>query len=62
MKIKKGDVLNCPGMVLRVVDVRGRYVKCEYLNSDGEWKPRAVTENRARLEAEISSGTISIAE
>lgn len=60
--IEVGDILICPAMKLKVKDMRGTWVKCDYLNWDGEWKPRGCTENRKRLEESIKNGTITIAE
>ena len=57
--VKKGDILVCRGMTLRVVDARANWIKCEYLDKNGEWKPRAVTENRKRIEMGLADGTIT---
>ena len=59
--IEVGDILKINGgMTLRVTEIRGTWMKCDYL-SDGEWKPRGRTENRKRMEEMVAAGEITVA-
>ena len=61
--IRAGSIIKTPGMTLRVTEVRGRYLKCEYLDSaKKEWLPRAVTENRSAVEQRIADGKYELIE
>ena len=60
-ELKKGSILEFDGgMTLRVKDMRGTWVKCDYLSSSGAWKPRGCTENRNQLEAMIRLGEVTV--
>lgn len=59
--IKVGDVLIMQnGMLFKITGMHGRWVKCDFLSKDGEWKPRGYCENRKDLEAKISAGKIKL--
>lgn len=53
-----GDVIHIPGSLnLRIVDMRGTWVKCEYYDVISKtWKPRGYTLKRSELESKIKSG------
>lgn len=59
--MKKGDIIKANDFVLRVVDMRWSWVKCEYYDEITQtWKQRGITENRARLEEGIERGIYKI--
>ncbi len=62
MKLKKGSIIACNGsMILKVVDMRSTWVKCDYLDwADNTWKPRGVTESKHHLEAMLRCCTAVI--
>lgn len=61
--IYKGMKIQAPGMLLKVTDMRGTWVRCDYFDKDnGAWKPRGYTENRSYLERRIKDGVFMIVE
>ena len=61
INIEIGDVISINhGLTLKVKDARGTWVKLDYLDRDGKWKPRGRTENRASIEALLREGKATI--
>lgn len=56
-----GTKIETPGMLLKVKDMRGTWVKCEYWDAyNKEWKERGCTENKKRLEQKLVAGDYRI--
>lgn len=59
-KVEVGSILKCSGMTLRVTEIRGTWMKCDYLAADGTWKPRGRTESRKKIAEMILDGRAEV--
>lgn len=59
--IKTGMKIQAPGMLLKVTEVKGKWVRCDYWDKfREEWKARGCTESRSKLEAGLADGHLKL--